>query len=874
VLHATGVRAESHIAFAGLGALLRPLETLVPKLAREQARAVAVVFGQVARVTASELVLGAACLRLIALAAEQSPVVLVADDVQWFDEESWRAVSFVVRRISGEPIGAILAGRPDGHRVDGLPTLLIKGLDLEAATAMLQRACPELATDVCRQLHRRTGGNPLALVEAVEGLDPAQRYGAQELPEDLPTSQDLTSFFSSRAASCSPDTQRLLLLSALEGRGDLGVLSAAAQREGLDLSLLDPAERAGLVTVAAQRLTFRHPLVQEAVLHSATPAQRRAAHSALVDALAPDRTRAAWHAAAACVGPDTQVADALAGVAARADAAGATTSASIAFERASMLTPDVRLRAHRLLLAAEAALAAGTTKRAITLAVNVPPDLLAETDQGRPALVRGRGAMLLGRTGEAGPLLLEAACTLVPVSAAEALAEAVKASIDGGDLDFARLVVARAEALAPENQSLLHAFHVRRARSALLEFSGDLAGAVRLIHEAINALNDSGAVSDDPATWLAMAFASVTVGDVIEGRRLFALAAAHARGQGDLPQLVDALYGQSFVARMTGQWASAYATGTRALELLDEDRSPYQLAGVLQNLAGIDAARGNEALCRQRCQQTRRLAATHGLPLLTLMADRAEALLDLGLNHLDAAETRLRRVLLLQQQLRVPVPFYSPIPDLAEVCARLGKLDDGQELIGEFESMTGAGTHSQPRARLLRTRALVAPRDQYRDLFEESVALDAESGMDFLRARTLLCFGERLRRENKRAQARAPLVAALQVFDSVDAAPWSRRARVELAATGGQVAEQHPSGIAALTPQELQIAVLVTQGKRNKEIAATLYLSLRTIEFHLTGVFRKLGVSNRTAVASRLASGVSASLPTTDRGEVTDGRTT
>lgn len=855
VLRATGVRAESHIAFAGLGALLRPLETLIPQLPGDQARAASVAFGRVAEVATNELVLGAACLRLMALAAQRSPVVLLADDVQWFDEESWRAVSFAVRRISGEPIGAILAGRPSGHRVDGLPTMRLEGLGLEAATAMLQGSWPDLVTDVCRRLHRRTGGNPLALAEAAQGLDPAQRRGGAELPEDLPTSQDLTASFSTRSAACPPDTQRLLLLSALEGRGDLGILSAAAQRQELDLSLLGPAEQAGLVTVGAHRLTFRHPLVLEAVLHEATPAQRRAAHSALAEALLPDHTRAAWHAAAACVGPDERVADALTGAAQRADAAGAASSASIAFERASTLTPDARLRAYRLLLAAEAAFQAGATLRAITLAADVPLDLLPDPDQGRPALVRGRAAMLLGRTDQAGPLLLEAARMLDPSSAAEALAEAVEVAIEGGDLEFARLVVARAETLTSQTQNPLLAFHVRRARSALLAFSGDLAGSVRLLREANNRLNDSGAVRNDPATWLALGASSSAVGDVIEARRLFAAAAAHARRKGDLPRLVDALDGQAFAERMMGQWVSAYATGTRTLELLDEERSPYQLAGVLQNLAEIDAARGNEALCRQRCHQTRRLAATHGLQLFTLLAGRSEALLDLGLNHLDAAETRLRGVHRLQQQLGLAHPFISPIPDLVEVCVRLGALDDVEELTDEFESQAGDGDHSQAHARLLRTRALVAPPDRYRDLFEESVALDAQTGMDFLRARTLLCFGERLRRDRKRAQARAPLEEALSVFDSVDAVPWSRRARVELAATGAPVADRHPPGIASLTPQELQIAVLVTQGKRNKEIAETLFLSLRTIEFHLTSTFRKLGVSNRAAVASRLASG-------------------
>ena len=229
VLQATGVRAESNLAFAGLESLLRPLHPLLGELPPAQGRALATALGQEPGPDAGELVLGAACLRLLTLAAESAPVLLVADDVHWFDEESWRALAFAVRRLSGEPVAAVLSSRPtDGRRVDGVPTLLLDGLGLDDAISVLRGVRPDLVTEVCRSLHARTGGNPLALVEAAQGLSPDQRRGARALPAGLTSSTDLTAYFTDRLAGCPPATRHLLLLATLEGRGDLAVVAAAS----------------------------------------------------------------------------------------------------------------------------------------------------------------------------------------------------------------------------------------------------------------------------------------------------------------------------------------------------------------------------------------------------------------------------------------------------------------------------------------------------------------------------------------------------------------------------------------------------------------------------------------------------------------------
>ena len=593
--------------------------------------------------------------------------------------------------------------------------------------------------------------------------------------------------------------------------------------------------------------------MEAAVLHDASLEEQRAAHEALATALAPDDDRSAWHAAWASVGPNAAVADGLADLAVRARSSGAQSSASAAFEQSAALTPDPALRTQRLLLAAEAALAAGATTRAHALASEIRADLLPAADRGRPAHVRGRAALLLGRPGEAGPLLLEATRGLDLGSAAVALTEAVEAAVESGDRGFAETVVARAEQLPMADDPVL-AFYTGRARSALLGFTGYRVESMSLLRASLDAVTEAD-LGDSAAAWLAVGEVSCNVGDVIKGRRHFVTATALARGQGDLPLLGRALEGQAFAEHMLGQWNAGYANGTRALELMDGDRAPYQRAEVLQNLAEIDAARGDEAACRQRCEEVRDLSERLGLRLLGVLADRREALLDLGLNRLDAAEARLRRVLVAVRQLDLPHPFYSPIPDLVEVCVRTGRLEGVTDLVDEFEARAGPTSLSQARARVLRIQALVAGPDDYAALFEQSVALDVATGMDFLRARTLLCYGERLRRDRQRVMARTVLTEALTVFDSLEAVPWSQRARSELAATGETLRPEGVSSSGVLTPQELQIAVLVAEGKRNKEIAGMLFLSVRTVEFHLTRIYRKLGVANRAALAARLAGG-------------------
>lgn len=469
--------------------------------------------------------------------------------------------------------------------------------------------------------------------------------------------------------------------------------------------------------------------------------------------------------------------------------------------------------------------------------------------------------MLQGRPSEAGPLLLRSADSLEPRSAAAALAEAVNAALEAGDLTFAQVIATRAQQVPASTSDPVLAFHLTRVKSALLRMAGDDSGSVQLLRASIDALTATQAVGDSATVWLSVTWAMFDIGDVIAGRHHAVTAAALARACGDLPSLVQALAGQAFADHLLGHWTTAYAAGTQALDLMDESRSPALFAEVERDLAEIDAARGNEDICRQRCARVRDIARRLGLHRLAILADRREALLDLGLNRLEAAENRLRNIRQQQEHLGLHHSYLSPLPDLVEVCLRAGDFGEAERLVEDMVAQDLFDARPTSRARLLRSQALVATDDEYRALFEQSVALDRETGMDFLRARTLLCYGERLRRDRQRVSARAMLKEALNVFDSLEAMPWSQRTRHELTATGehSQVGAASVSG--HLTPQELQIAALVAEGKGNKEVAATLFLSVRTVEFHLSRIYRKLAVPNRAGLASRVATGGPAAPP-------------
>ncbi|BEP15641.1 LuxR family transcriptional regulator [Acidothermaceae bacterium B102] len=854
LLRASGLAAEQPIPYGVAATLIRPLRGSLGALPDLHARALRAVLGLESGPIEGQLVLGLALLELLALAAEDAPLLVVVEDLHWCDDVSLRALGFAARRLAGERVAVVLSTRPEGAvRWERGVTLTLPGLQADEVDELLSSSFPDVARPVRQALHVRTGGNPLAVLEAARGLSPARRQGTEPLPDYLPTSSRLHEYFSARTAECRDDTRSLLLLAALEGRGDLSVLAVAATSYGTTLTALAPAERAGLVAVDGGRVVFRHPLVAASVVHAASAERHRAAHAALAVALEADGDRATWHAAAACVPPDNGVADRLAALGERALRSAAPASAASAYERAAGLTSSSALRAGWLTAAAEAALMAGETTRAVALALAVDLHALPSTQRGRPSLVRGRAAMHMGHADEAGPLLLEAARALAPPASADAWSEAVEASLQAGDVDFGTLILAEADASDVDTTDPVVGLLVARARAAVSASAGGVSALLDDIGPALQALAEADRT--DPQLWNAVGAARCNIGDLAGGRTAFISAGRHARMTGDLPRLVDALAGQAFTEHGLGRWSSAVAAATSGLELLDRDMAPFQRVDLLLTLADIEAARGHEDSCRARCAQVRGLASSLGLIQASMLVERREALLDLSLNQLPEAIARLERLHGEQQASATRHPYFSAIPDLVEAYVRSGQPERAPALVAEFGEFAGPGAPPTAYARYLRSQALVAGPDGYEALFEESIALDTETGMDFFKARTLLCLGERLRRDRRRVDARRVLRVAGEIFEQLEAGGWLKRADAELAATGEVLGPRTALASQELTAQELQVALLVAAGGRNKDVAAELFLSVRTVEFHLSKVFRKLGVESRTALAARLHGG-------------------
>ncbi len=661
-------------------------------------------------------------LRLLGLASDAPPLLIVIDDLQWLDDPSFRCVSFAARRLGPERVAIALATRP-GHEIDGVPAVELGGLTDSDATALLREVHPDLVPEVQQELVDQTAGNPLALLEHARALTAGQRRGLEPVPPFLPASRRMHDYFAAQAAACPEATRRMLLLVALDDRGDAAVLTEAAAALGLAIADLAPAERLELVEHSGGAPRFRSALVAQAVLQLASPEQLRESHAAFAAALGSDDAAWARHAAAASTGPDEVVAERLEQIALRGTRSGAPAAAIAAFAQSAALSTDPTQRARRLLGAAEAALAAGPAERAVPFLDDLDAAPLPPVQQQRAAWIRGRVELEAGNPQRAAPLLLGAVAGRPAADRAATLAEVARAAVETGDVDFARLLVTRAEALVTEAQgddpAQLRALllHVNRARADVRTWSGDTAGGAALLRPALEAFAGHPP-GEDAALWLALGEAHSDCGDLIEARRAFLAAAGVARLSGDLPRLADALAGQVFTEDMLGQWTAAYATGTAALEFV-RGRAPLWLEVQLV-LAAVDAARGDEARCRERCERIRRIGGEANSPSSVVLADRREALLDLGLGRLPAALERLRRAQSTARAVGLRHPILSSVPDLVELHVRAGRPGEAAALVPEFAAVVTDGSPPSARARLLRTRALVADQDAYPALFAES----------------------------------------------------------------------------------------------------------------------------------------------------------
>ncbi len=859
VLRAAGAEPEAGIAFAGLYSLLHPVAEhldALPEGHAEALRAALGLSGGPVTVTPDRLAVAAGTFGLLTTAAETRPLLVLVDDLHWLDPASTDALLFAVRRLGRDLVACVCSTRPGLPGLEGLPVRDLAGL-AEPDAALLVKAVAGIAPvpAVARRLHAETGGNPLALTEAAAALTSRQLAGADlpEVPEvPLEPSEAVRQRYAARLAGLDPAARVTLLTAAAAGTCPVSVIMAAAAQLGGGQSLAE-AEDARLVRISAAGVEFSHPLVRSVAYHQAAPSRRRAAHRALAGALAGrDRERAAWHLAAAATGADDAAAAALDAAARAAERKGAPQLAAAAWERASELSDTDDARMGRLVQAAEAALQAGDLDRAARLAAAPTADL-PTAHSARLLAVRGRLDFLRGRMAAAQAVLrnaAELAANNDPRLAAELLGESIEACFEAGLLDEA---ARSAELLQREaarcDESARFVADLASGQLALLR--GDPETGRRLLRRCI-ARQEDPALAPSAKRQLNAVTVWIHLGRPDRASQYADRAVELARDAGELSCLPDALSAAVTCCRETGRWQQALAQGNQALDLAQVTGQAWVTCEVLGDLASIEAAQGRDWECRAHAREANRLAAELGLRIRQLRLRCHLALLELGQARLDEAIARYGQARRLATDWGVHDPCFSPLPDLIEAYARAGDLARARAALPEFEAQLPGDDSPLEAARAERLRGILTEGDFDRH-FLRGIALHEQCHAPFEQARTHLCYGERLRRARRRRDARAQLRAAIEIFDPLGAMPWAQRARAELRATGESVTDPGPVR-ERLTPQEMQIALLVSEGRTNAEVGRAVFLSTRTVEFHLSRAYRKLGVATRTELTRQLAS--------------------
>jgi DNA-binding CsgD family transcriptional regulator len=859
VVRATGVEFEAELEFSGLLELCRPLLHHLGDLPALQARSLRGVLGLEEASVRDRFAVGVATLSLLAAAAEREPLLVVVDDLQWLDRPSADALRFAARRLFADRVAVIVAAR-HGEGVElewpGSEELVVAPLDLGESRVVLERAVGSaLPIAVVATLHTATGGNPLALVELPQVLTPGQLAGQEGIEEPLPVGAAVERAYAGRAGRL-PDTTRVaLLILALATLDRVDAVTRALVFGGLEFGALEPAEKAGLIDIDNGRVRFRHPLVRSALTRAASPADRRGAHRALAQAFeaANDTERQAWHLASAALGPDEEAAAALAVAGARARERSGFGPAAAALERAARLSPTETGRLERLTEAADDAFRAGATDRAFALA----DEALAAHPDGRLRArllhLRGRLEVYSGSHERAREMLLEGGAVVEdidPALAAVLLGDAVEPCWFLGRVADGMDAAERARRLAPRNGSLADAHAEYWLGRALLAAGRPDEAAVAF--EALRVRLDD--VPDAPSPTWAPNLESIMFGMLDrsgEGFSAGSRAVEIARTSGPTG-LVSALVQVSWNGVRAGRWQPATAAATEGLALARELNQPIQAVDLFCDLTRIEAARGNRETCLAHAAEASALAERHGLLIIREQIRASLGLLELGLARPEAA----LRYLDDAGRTVVELGFFdrdvTPEPDLVETLVRLGHTADDPRVGRSIERVERTGT-AWGKAVAMRLRGLVADDESFEAAFQSALDLHHMGDDPFARARTELAYGERLRRAGNRRQARDQLRPALETFEELAASPWRDRAAAELRATGETIRTRQPHERAELTPQELQIALLVAEGRTNRQVGAALFLSHKTVEFHLGRIYRKLNVGSRVELARHVA---------------------
>jgi DNA-binding CsgD family transcriptional regulator len=853
VIRTSGVEGEMELPFAALQQLCAPILELRERLPQPQRDALAVAFGLGAGQVPNPFLVGLAVLGLLSEAAEERPLLCVVDDAQWLDGASARAFAFVARRLLAEKVVLLFAARELGDTLAGLPELRVEPLGHRDARALLESVLPaRLDEAVLDRIVVETRGNPLALIELPRGLTPTQLAGGFGLPA-VPLSASIEESFTRRLASLPHDARRLLLLAAADPLGDPALLWRAADRLGIPEPTADLVESEDFVALSP-RVVFRHPLVRSAVYRAFGIRERRDAHRALADATDPeiDPDRRAWHRAQAASAPDEEVAADLERSADRAQARGGFAAAAAFLARAVTLTPDASRRAQRALAAAQAKFHAGALDDTLGLLDTAEAGVLSDVERARVELLRAQTAFVSSHGNDAPPLLLEAARQLGPLDptlARETYLEAMSAAMFAGRFAPAGggvLEVALAARAAPTPQ------HPPRGPDLLLDglatlFSEGYAAAVPILRRAESAFDGADMSATEQLRWKWLA--TVAAVHLWDDTRWEAISERHvqlARETGALGELPLALSQRVYMHLFAGELAAAAS-------LVEEAQAAMAATG--SNLApygavGIVALRGRQAEAASLIDSSRAEVTQRGEGVGISVLDWAEAVLHNGLGRYDEALAAAQRV--TEHPHELSSSNWGRV-ELIEAAVRAGSRELAAGAHRCLAEMTRVSGTDWALGLAARTGALLADGGSAEELYEEAIERLGRSRMRVDLARAHLLYGEWLRRERRRRDARNELRIAHELFCDFGMEAFAERARIELEATGERARKRTVDTLGQLTPQEAQVARLAAEGSTNREIAARLFISPSTVEYHLRKAFRKLDVKSRTQLARRMS---------------------
>jgi len=852
VLRTGGVEGEIELPFAALQQLCSPILDRSERLPDPQRDALSVAFGLSAGQTPNPFLVGLAVLGLLSETAQERPLLCVVDDAQWLDRASARALAFVARRLLAEKIALVFAARELGDALAGLPELRVEPLGRRDARTLLESVLPAPLDDrVLDRIVLETRGNPLALLELPRGLSPTQLAGGFGLPVTVPLSASIEESFTRRLAKLPGDARRFLLVAAADPVGDTALVWRAARQLGIPDSVVEAVEAEDLLELGA-RVVFRHPLVRSAVYRAAGLKERRVVHRALAEATDPeiDPDRRAWHRAQAASMPDEDIAAELERSAGRAQARGGLAAVAAFLERAAELTPEPTQRAQRLLAAAAAKRDAGDLEAALGLLQGVEVSVLAELGRARVDLLGGQIALEQRRGGEAGRLFLSAASRLEAVDPElaretylEALAGAMSNDVEvvGGAPAVAVAARAAPTGTAPPRavDVLLDAFAIR--------LTDGYAAAAPTLARALELLLTVDVGDGDVGRRLSLSNTrngNIVALELWDDEALHRLAARQVQVARDAGALVHLQFALSFLAR------SHMLAGdlTEATLMIDEASLIAEATGnpALVNAPMILAAwRGDEARASPLIEATSEEAAARRWT----SNNYARSVLYNGLGRHDAARDAAWEA--FQPD---PIGYGSLlVPELAEAASRTADralLESAAEWLAE---RTGAISSDWAIGIEARVRALLNEGEAAETLYHQSITHLARTRVRLELARTHLLYGEWLRRERRRLDARTHLRTALEAFTTMGTDAFAHRAERELLATGERARKRTVDTFDQLTPQEEQVARLAAKGATNREIAGQLFITESTVEYHLRKAFRKLDVKSRTQLAHRIS---------------------